>query len=202
MRRRATLVVLLALGSSAAACSTDRPVGDAPSASPGSSAMASPSTSALPSPSASVDVPDPLAQKPPRYRVFHVFPSDTTVFGEGKKLIACSSYCADDLDTPRSARTWLVDANGVVEDASLLPARAGREKRRWKLWGEHPAHYALTSRGHEETEIEIAYRYLGPGPGNRYAPIRIPFSRGSRVPASSSGWTLPKRPPRAWARSA
>lgn len=135
-----------------------------------------------PAPSAVASVPSSAAraaavsgETPPKYRVFHVFPKGTSVFGLGTKLIACEQSCLLEVEGSRRPRAWLVHPEQVEEDASLLPPVRPSEVTRVRYVGRYPDEvHAIAMWGSEEETKYDAYRYLGRGEGNRFAAASLP----------------------------
>jgi hypothetical protein len=115
------------------------------------------------------------ATSSPKYRVFHVFPKDTRVWSLGSKLVACEQGCRLQPAGSPSPRTWLIHADHVEEDASLLPRIRPAILTHVRYVGGYPNEvHAILRSGADEDTTDDAYRYLGRGDGNRFVSASRP----------------------------
>ena len=128
------------------------------------------------------------ADLPPRFRLFHLFPKRTGIWSVGARLVACESWCIFEWAKDPVPRTWLVNPNGVEQDASLLPQLKHIFMPRVRYWGSYPNDvYALVELDHDSSDQhDVAFRYLGPGRGKRFVRSDLPegSSFGPFVPGA------------------
>ena len=125
--------------------------------------------------SAAIRVTDAQLLPAPRYRVFHVFPARTRIWGVGSRLVACEGECTFDHDLDRVPRTWLVDAAQVREDATLFPRVSESDNGSVHYAGRYPDEvFAIVRTGHDEDTTDTPFLYHGGGRGNHFAPRALP----------------------------
>jgi hypothetical protein len=130
----------------------------------------------------------PRPSRPPHFRMLHLFPKRTNIWSVGSRLVACESSCAFDWAKDSVPRTWLVGPHGVDQQASLLPQLKQIRRPSVRYWGTYPDDvYALIELSHDSSEQhDVAFRYLGPGPGKRFVHSDPPTgsSLGAFVPGA------------------
>lgn len=109
--------------------------------------------------SASFEAPAPAIPPPPKFRIQHRFQGSVQLWEVGPALIACSQ-CNKRFGRPEVVpRTWLVRADSVVEDPTLLPKRQDLGEYPVRFVGHYPdTLYAIATFGYEETGYDVAFR--------------------------------------------